>query len=136
VQNDETEQLLNEIGQLLSEDVAYRRHNTLLHAELDVNYVAPSIFTDLGDHIVNRDADRRLDYALLDLWGAQDSDKRWREIEYLLRGDKFEVNFTYPEEVDPEEDSLDRRDRIVERYFGKKPIDYPPPPDNAMKYKH
>ena len=65
---------------------------------------------------------------LLDLWEAQDSDKRWTEIEYVVRGDKFHASFTYPDEIDPEEDPFDRRDRIVAKHFGKKPIVYPPPP--------
>src|SRR6478736_5691350 len=125
--NSETEQLLNEIGQLLAEDTAYPLDGTLLHAELDRNYVAPSIFKDLGDHILYRTPDLdTLGDALLDLWEVQDSKLSWREIEYVVRGDQFEAQFTYPDAIDPEDDPLERRRRIVKKHFGDKPIVYPP----------
>src|SRR5262245_44817365 len=89
--DNEAERLLNEIGHLLAEDADYPLDGTLLHAELGKNYVAPSIFKDLGDHVLYRDPDLdRLGGALLDLWEAQDTDKRWAEIEYIIRGDRFE----------------------------------------------
>ena len=127
--NAETETLLNEIGQLLAEDDEYPLDGTLLYAEVDSNFVAPSIFKDLGDHVLYRDPDLDvLGDALLNLWNAQDRGKRWEAIEYMVRGGKFTATFTYPDEIDQHEDSLDRRDRIVERHFGKKRIVYPPPP--------
>jgi hypothetical protein len=136
VPNDRTARLLNEIGQLLAEDTDYPLDGTLLHAELDWNFVAPSIFKDLGDHILYRDPDLdRLGGALLDLWNAQDSSKRWSEIEYVIRGDKFRASVTYPDEIDPKEEPMDRRRRIVVKHFGEKPIVYPPPPGDAMDFE-
>lgn len=131
--SDETERLLNEIGQLLAEDTEYPLDGTLLYAELDTNMVAPSIFKSRGNHVLYRWPDLdRLAYALLDLWEEWEPGKRWAEIEYVIRGGKFEASFTYPEEIDPEEDRFERRDRIVKRHFGDKPIVYPPwpPPDD------
>lgn len=126
---DRTKSLLNEIGQLLSEDIDYPLDGTLLYARLDRAFVAPSIFKDLGNQILYREPDLdRLGDALLDLWEAQDSKERWSEIEYVVRGDKFTATYTYPDEIDPDEEPFDRRDRILERHFGKKPIAYPPPP--------
>ena len=134
--NDETERLLNEIGQLLAEDTHYPLDGTLLHAELDRMFVAPSIFKDLGDHILYREPDLdRLGDALLDLWEAQESDKRWAEIEYVIRDDTFHASFIYPEEIDPEEEPFDRLDRIVARHFGKKKIVYPPPPSDTIEFR-
>jgi hypothetical protein len=127
--NDRTTSLLNRIGQLLAEDTDYPLEGTLLYAKVDQAFVAPSIFKDIGDRILYRDPDLdRLGDALLDLWDAQDTKKRWAEIEYVVRGDKFRATFTYPEEIDSEEEPFDRRDRIVKRHFGNKPIVYPPPP--------
>ena len=62
---------------------------------------------------------------LMDLWDEADPDKRWAEMEYLVRDGRFTVTYTYPEDIDPEEDEFRRRDRIVARYFGDKPIVYP-----------
>lgn len=44
----------------------------------------------------------------------------------LLRGGKFEVTYIYPDEIDPEEGLLERRERVVRRHFGEKPIVYLP----------
>ncbi|UYY58615.1 hypothetical protein [Sphingomonas sp. S2-65] len=125
--DDETERLLTTIGHLLARDKEYPLDGTLLYAEVGQNFVAPSIFKNLSDHILYRDPDlRELGDALLDLWEAQDSDDRWEEIEYVVRDGKFDVAFTYPEEIDREEDSFERRDRVVQSYFGTKRIVYPP----------
>lgn len=57
-------------------------------------------------------------------------------MEYLVRDGKLEVAYTYPDEIDPEEDVVERRARVVRRYFGEKPIVYPPWPldDDAPDY--
>lgn len=136
--NDKTAHLLNEIGQLLAEDNEYPLDGTLLYAEVGDGYVAPSIFKDRGDHIVYRDPDLdRLGDALLDLWKAQDSAEPWREIEYVIRGGKFRASFNYPEDAGEEPFDLDRRETIVAKHFGDKPIRYPPMPDDPdiMRYK-
>lgn len=136
VATDRTQYLLNEIGQLLAEDTDFPLDGTLLYAELDKNFVSPSIFKDLGDHVLYRDPDLdRLGDALLDLWEEQGSDKRWAEIEYVIRNGKFHASFTYADEIEPEERSFERRDAIVAKHFGNKPIVYPPMPDDTMEYK-
>lgn len=124
--NSETEKLLSMIGQLLAEDREYPLDGTLLHARVQRNSVGPSIFKDLGDHILYRDPDLdRLGDALLDLWEAQEGEERWEELQYFVKDGRFEVVFVYPEELDPEEMSMDRRDKVVKQYFGDKPVVYP-----------
>lgn len=100
--------------------------------------VAPSIFKNRGNSIVYRDPDLdRLGDALLNLWDAEESENRWAEIEYLVSGDRFEVAYTYAEEIDPEEDPFERRDRIVKRHFGDKTIVYPPePPKDSVGFSY
>ena len=133
----ETESLLVEIGQLLAEDIEYPLDGTLLYAELDDNFVAPAVFKDRGNHILYRWPDLdRLGGALLDLWNAQEANDRWAEIEYVVRDGRFTATYTYPDDIDPDEDEFERRDRIVQRHFGDKPIVYPPfPPDDVPKYE-
>ena len=67
------------------------------------------------------------------LWDAEKPENRWAEIEYLIIGDTFEVAYTYTDEIDPNEDTFERRARIVKRHFGDKPIVYPtfPPEDDG-----
>lgn len=129
--NDETDRLLAEIGQILADDTAYPLDGTLLYARVASNMVAPSIFKNRGNNIVYRDPDLdRLGAVLLDLWDAEEPNNRWAQIEYLVSGDTFEVSYTYADEIDPNEEPFERRDRIVARYFGDKPIVYPPfPPE-------
>ncbi|NYT39360.1 hypothetical protein HZY97_01195 [Sphingomonas sp. R-74633] len=129
MQSNESEAILQEIGNLLAEDLEPPFDSILLHAILAENMVGPSIFKDLGDHIIYRDvALDLLDEVLLDLWYTFPPRERWAEMEYLIRDGKFEVKYVYADEVAPIEieNSLDRRDRIVREYFGDKPIVYPP----------
>ena len=121
----QSEIMLNKIGQILAEDTQYPLENTLLYAELDFNWVGSSIFKDLGDHLLYRSPGIGLSYPLLDLWELSDPGKRWSAIEYVIRNGRFDASFTYPEDFDPEEDHGDRRDRVVRKYFGDKPIQYP-----------
>lgn len=132
--SDESEKLLNEIGQLLTEDSEYPSEATLLYAQLDRNMVGESIFKELGNQILyRRPVIKGLPYALLDLWEAQGGDDRWAEMEYVLRDGKFEVAYIYPDEIDRDEDVVERRARAVRRHFGEKPIVYPPwPPEDEV----
>lgn len=125
--NDEADRLLGEIGQLLAEDTMYPLDGTLLYARVRATMVAPSIFKNQANNIVYRDPDLdRLCGVLLDLWNTEEPKNRWAEIAYLVSGDLFEVTYTYANEIDPDEDTFERRARIVTRHFGDKPIVYPP----------
>lgn len=135
--NDESERLLVEIGRLLAEGIAYPLDGILLYARLGRNWVAPSIFQNLGEHVLYRWSElEALDDALLALWEAQDSDDRWAEIEYVVRDGMFTVNYVFPDAIDPEEEPLDRRDRVIRRHFGDKQVVYPqfPPDDDVGVY--
>lgn len=123
----ESEQLLAEIGELLMSDEEYPSEPTLLYAQLDHNVIGESIFKELGNQFLyRRPLNERLPYALLELWEAQDGPDRWSELEYVLRDGHFDVAYFYPDEIDPEEDVIERRERSLWRHFGKKPIVYPP----------
>lgn len=135
--NNETERLLSEIAQLLAEDREYPLDGTLLYAQLDHNVVGESIFKELGNQVLYRwPVIEGLPYALLDLWEAQEGDDRWAEMEYVVQGGRFDVAYIYPDEIDPNEDVGERRERAVRRHFGEKPIVYPPwpPEDDAPDY--
>jgi hypothetical protein len=123
----ESERLLNEIGGLLMKDAEYPLEPTLLYAQLDHNMIGESIFKELGNQFLFRwPVNERLPYALLELWEAQDGQDRWSELVYVLRDGQFEVVYFYPDEIDPQEDVIERRERALRRHFGEKPIIYPP----------
>lgn len=134
--NDRFEQMLREIGQILAEDNEHPLAGTLLFAEVDKSFVAPSIYKDLGDQVLYRESNLdKLGDALLALWEAEEPDKRWVGIEYVIRDGGFEVTFTYGHEIDPKEDRWDRRDRAIARYFGDKPVVYPPRQKSPETFK-
>lgn len=135
--NTEAEKLLNEIGENLAENMEYKSRETLLYAEVGDNWASPSIFINHGNHIryqrVGSEDLKVLCDPLMWLWDKSEPGKQWVEIEYLIRDGHFTVTYTYPDEIDPEEDPLVRRDRIVARHFGDKPIVYPPWEDNGIQ---
>jgi hypothetical protein len=123
----ESEHLLAEIGALLMTDDDYPSEPTLLYAELDFNMIGESIFKEIDNYFLFRwPVNERLSYALLELWEAQGGNYRWSELEYVVRDGRFEVTYFYPDEIDPEEDVIERRERALRRHFGEKPIVYPP----------
>jgi hypothetical protein len=126
----ETERLLNEIGQILAEDKDHPLDGTLLYAEVAPAMVDTSIYKDLGNQILFRWSHGGLPYSLLDLWEEEAPEKRWASIEYIIRNGKFDVTFAYPEEIDPDEDPMERRNRILKKYYGDKPVHYPPFPED------
>lgn len=116
------------------EDRDYPYEPTLLYAQLDRDVVGESIFKELSNQVLyRRPIIKRLPYALLDLWGAQEEVNRLMEMEYLLRDGRFDVAYVYPDAIDVEEDVVERRARAVRRHFGDKPIIYPPwPPEDDL----
>ncbi|MHA6723216.1 hypothetical protein [Sphingomonas sp. RS2018] len=126
----ESEELLAEIGGLLMEDHDYRVEPTLLYAQLDHNFTGQSIFKEVGNQLLFRwPMNERMTYALLELWEVQDGQVRWSELEYVLRDGRFDAAYFYPDEIDPQEDVIERRERSLQRHFGDKPIVYPPFPE-------
>ena len=132
----EAERLLNEIGRLLADATGHPLAVVLLYAQVEDNMVGPAIFIERGSYVEYSWTGNNLTYPLLDLWEEEEPGKRWAEIEYLLRNGKFTVTFTYPDEVDPDEDInafTARRESIVKRHLGDKPIVYPPMPDDGVQ---
>jgi hypothetical protein len=135
VEGDNIAVLLSKIGQLLAEDIDYPLEGTLLHARVDRRMVGPSIFKDMGDHLVYRDPDlRRLGDCVLDLWEAFEPRKRWAQMEYVIRDGRFDVKFIYPHEVPKNEYWNDTREEMLKRHFGNKPVVYPPLSDDDDNY--
>ena len=127
--DDNTGPLLTEIGRLLATGNENPAAPCLLVAEVGDNYVAPSIFENLGASLNWRSyTGQDLTYALLDLWEAAPQGRRWLWIEYLLKDGSFNATFVYPEEISPDEEPFSRDRATAERHFPGIPIVYPPMP--------
>ena len=46
-------------------------------------------------------------------------------MQYRIGGGTFTAFFAYPDEIDPDESTMDRRSRILQQRYGNKRIDYP-----------
>lgn len=40
---------------------------------------------------------------------------------------RLTIEFTYPDDIDPDENSIDRRQRIIENYFGQVKLSFADP---------
>ena len=116
--------LLAAIGDVLIEDVIGDPDGAFLYAEVQPGVVAVSIYKDVGDRVVFSHPSSKLADRLSEAWEALDPDKRWTSISYIISGDRFSVEFEFPDELDPAEDHDDRRARRLQKKYGDKPIDY------------
>ncbi|MBP1202854.1 hypothetical protein JOD97_000868 [Duganella sp. 1411] len=65
-----------------------------------------------------------LAYELWEKWKEDPKNSEWIGMELTVSNGKFEINFTYPDQIDSDEDFDDRRQEIFDRHFIDKKIDY------------
>lgn len=124
--NEKMAEILAEIGQHLVEITEDDPEGVYLYVEADAGSQEAGIFKDKGESISYWDPDGELFDAIDRLWYAADSDKKWAVMEYVVTNGRFDADFLYPDQLDPEETSYDRRERALEKRFGDKPVIYPP----------
>jgi len=101
-----------------------------LYAEADGGSVEAGIFKADGESVAYWDPDDELFEAIDQLWQDAEGDKKWAVMEYAVRDGRFDADFLYPDQLDPEETSYDRRKRALYKRFGDKPVIYPPMDDD------
>lgn len=117
--------ILNALAQHLQEILGSDPDGSFLYAEVDEEGYEVAIFHDHGDKITYYDADDELFDEVINLWDSALDHEKWAVLEYDVRGDQFYSNFTYADQLDPEEDSVERRQRLVNARYGDKPVIYP-----------
>lgn len=70
---------------------------------------------------------RDLVYSFWQAWQLEPGFQEWRTLAYVIDGGKFSVDLKYPEEIDEDEGTHERRPAIVEAYFGGMEVDYSRP---------
>ena len=95
------------------------------------------MFKDDGKSVRYSDPTDALEELIYEAWALESANgsMRWTVMEYEVRGTKFDVKLIYPEELNPEEDSTDRRRSGPKRRYGDKPVIYPPIPDHFQELK-
>jgi hypothetical protein len=125
-----------DIGGELAQIVAGTPDGTYLYAEAGEGWVGASVFKDEGPIVRYYDPSLTLCDLLLRAWEAESTDPklRWSVMEYEIKETKFDVRFDFPDEVHVESFAADgRRDIVLKRRFGDKPVLYPRAPGGSAK---
>lgn len=127
--DEEYSSAVNSIGLYLLLGQPQGAQASLLHAQLDENCIGYVVFDDLGTDVLCRLSSQDFPFeAILDLYQGQSNNHRWSEFEYFLSGADFKIKFLYADEVGVDRDSFEVREEMLPRYFGNKPVRYPPFP--------
>ena len=114
----------------IADAVAYvgnkRGGDALLYAEAGPGWVRGSLFIDYPEFIewVNPAA-HHISELVLRLWTAAADAKKWRALTMIVGQEIYRTELDYGEDWSDEQDEGDRREPIVSRFFGNKPVDYP-----------
>lgn len=115
------------IGQLVARDVRDDPEGALLVAEVEEGVTAASIFKDVGDRVLYREASLELFNKIHEVWTTLAPDKRWATMLYKIADGRFSASFQFPDEVDFEIDHMYRRDDILKERYRDKPVDFSDP---------
>lgn len=98
---------------------------TCLYAEIEPDVISPSLFKDVGEHVLYKDPSKDIDNQLWKIWDQLDEDDRWQVIECKLLNGHFEAAFRFPVDLDPKEHVDERQPRFLQTAFGNKKVVYP-----------
>lgn len=90
----------------------------------DGGMVSIAVYSDEGDQILRHEMLDELSDPVVDAWRSEPEDRRWEYFELVINDNDYTFDFTYPEEIDPEETWSDREVRLLEKHLGKKPVEY------------
>ncbi len=90
--------ILSDIGHLARGQAGTDLAELLLYAEIEEGMIAPSLFIGRDDKVEYAMPDRTLYMRLYDLWHAAPEDEKSGSITYDITGDKFHVEFSYPDD--------------------------------------
>lgn len=99
---------------------------TFVYAEAGRAWQEVSIFVDEGNRVRYHRLSLSLCDMVDDLWDQSEESKRWSVMLLDFKANNFVADFMYPDQLDPDEGSLERRDRALAERFGDKEVVYPP----------
>ena len=120
--------LYSRIGGEIAHIVGGEFNEAFLYAEVGDGWVGAGVFKDERSAVRYFDPSSALCDMLLEAWKTSEPAKRWAVVEYSIIGSKFDAQFLFPDQIDPEESEYERRPRALKRRFGDKPVIYPPMP--------
>lgn len=130
-------EILNSIGQEIAEITGRQPVDALLYAEVDDEGYEISIFADEDEAVLYHFPNKKIFELVQHLWEIADDNKKWYSLELQIAKGDFEANFTFSDQIDPNEidgdDEEDRCDLAIRRRFGDKPVIYPDLGPGAVK---
>ncbi len=122
---DDDARLIGSIADAVAYAGVRRGGDALLYAEAGPGWVGGSLFIDHPSEIewVNPEH-YHIGDLVLRLWTSPPDAKRWRALTMIVGEKVFRTEFDYGEGWSDEQDESDRREPIVRRFFGDKPIVY------------
>lgn len=132
----ETGDTLNAIGQEIADMLNRHPDGSFLYAEVDDEGYEVAIFAEENGEIIYYYPSNKMFELVQHLWDVADDDKKWSILEYGIADEKFDAQFTFPDQVNPDEDDNDEDDgceRVMRKHFGDKPVIYPDLGSSAVK---
>ena len=119
--------MLNTIGQHAANVLGKIPADVFVYLRAGDQWMEGAIFDNLENEVIYHDPSAEMVELVIRLWEAADPDKKWEMLHYDIKDDAFEVEYFYPEQLDPEEGSPDHRERALAKRYGNKPVIYPEP---------
>lgn len=129
--NSKIESLYQQIGDQALAEAQDVGDLLLLYAEVEDGISSTDIFYRRASNAAVKFlfGSSRLQDLVVSLWENWKSagNPEWRALSYTIEGGKFNIDLSYPDQLDAGEDLSDRRPRAVQKYFGDALIDYSSP---------
>lgn len=123
---DDEARLIGAIADAIAYSGVRRGGDALLYAEAGWNWVGGSLFVDHQTVIEwISSSDYHIDDLVLRLWMSAPDTKKWRALTMAVGEKLFRTGFDYGEGWSEDQGEGDRREAIIRRFFGDKPIVYP-----------
>ena len=126
------ERLYQEIGLQAVEFADDLAGRLLVYAEVEEGVISADMFYVSGPAGTVRF--RECPPTMLDLieelwarWKELPGNREWRVLAYVIDGERFSIDLTYPDQIDEDQDVADRRPVAVKKYFGDAKVNYSEP---------
>lgn len=128
-----TRQLLAEkIGFMLDDKRTIPSSNMLFIGFFDKQAYSISVYEDQSDKLTYVRYESSTDFSswmdLINIWKAQPPKHQWQTLEAILEGEEIKLFFSYADKPLGRGEDFPEREPIIRKYFGDKPVYYPPRP--------
>ena len=120
-----------QIGALASAQAFDSVGKILLYAEVGDGWSsADLIYQTSPKSARHRFCEDKLREVVIDFWEYWKEDSKnqeWRCIEYVIENENFKIDLTYPDQIDENQATFERRPAVIDKHFGGVEIDYSNP---------